>query len=132
MDPYCSIIVEELGMTSCDSNPSTEALLTNQKPSFGESVIELVSVIGAGVLLVLVIVLVIILVLCCVCRRKSKSTKSNDIRYNKYSLVPRNYHIHVSTPFVACACIIISLLIRAALWNFIILGSTYFMDICHE
>ena len=72
VDPYCSVIVEELGVTSCDSNPTTETLLPDQNPSFGKSIIELVSVIGAGVLLVLVIVMAVILVLCCVCRRKSK------------------------------------------------------------
>ena len=73
VDPYCSIIVNELGMTSCDSNPSTEALSTNQKPSFGGRVIELASTIGAGVLLVLVIVLVVILVACCASKKKTKS-----------------------------------------------------------
>ena len=73
MDQYCSIIVEELGMTSCDSNPSTEALSTNQKPSFGTSVTELASVIGAGILLVLVIMVVVILVICCASKKKTKS-----------------------------------------------------------
>ena len=72
MDPYCSIIVKELGMTSCDSIPSTEALSTNQQPSLAVSVIELAAVIGVGVMLVLVIIMVIILVVCCVCKKKSK------------------------------------------------------------
>ena len=60
-------------MTSCDSNPSTEALLPDQNSSFGKGVVELVAVIVAGVLLAVVIILTISLVLCCVCRRKSKS-----------------------------------------------------------
>ena len=59
-------------MTSCDSNPSTEALLPDQNASFGEGVVELVAVIVVGVLLVAVIILTVCLVLCCACRRKSK------------------------------------------------------------
>ena len=73
VDPYCSIIIKELGMTSCDLNPSTEALLPDQNSSFGKGVVELVAVIVAGVLLAVVIILTISLVLRCVCRRKSKS-----------------------------------------------------------
>ena len=72
VDPYCSIIIKELGMTSCDLNPSTEALLPDQNSSFGKDVVELVAVIVAGVLLVAVIILIVCLVLCCACRRKSK------------------------------------------------------------
>jgi hypothetical protein len=70
VDPYCSIIVNELGMTSCGS---TEALSPNQKSFLGLSAIELASVSGGGAMLVLVIVLVIVLVACCVSKRKSKS-----------------------------------------------------------
>ena len=73
VDPYCSIIVKELGMSSCDSVPSTEALLPEQNASFGKDIIELVGVIVAGILLVVVITMAVILVLCCVCRKKSKS-----------------------------------------------------------
>ena len=75
VDPYCSVIVKELGMSSCDSVPSTEALslLPEQNASFGKDIIELVGVIVAGILLVVVITMAVILVLCCVCRKKSKS-----------------------------------------------------------
>ncbi len=72
VDPYCTIIVNELGMTSCGSSSSTEAPSSNQKPFLGLSVIELASISGGGAMLVLVIVLVICLVACCV-RKKSKS-----------------------------------------------------------
>ena len=70
VDPYCSIIVNELGNTSCGLSPSTEATLQNQKLFLGMSVIELASITGVGAMLVLVIVLVIFLVLCCVYKRK--------------------------------------------------------------
>ena len=60
-------------MTSCDLNPSTEALLPDQNSSFGKGVVELVAVIVAGVLLVAVIILTVCLALCCACKRKSKS-----------------------------------------------------------
>ena len=73
VDPFCSIIVQELGTTSCDSNLSTEARLPDQNPSFGKSVVELVAVIVAGVLLAVVIILTIILVVYCVCKRKNNS-----------------------------------------------------------
>ena len=73
VDPYCSIIVNELGMTSCGSSSSTEALLPNDKPFLGLSVIELASISGGGAMLVLVVILVIFLVLCCVSKKKSKS-----------------------------------------------------------
>lgn len=72
VDPYCSVIVKELGTTTCDV---TEAL---SKSSSAVSLIELGSVVGAGVLLVLVIVLIFIL-LCCCCKNKKKS-KSVNIR----------------------------------------------------
>ena len=75
VDPSCSVVVQQLGMTSCDSNPSTEARLPDQNPSFGKSVVELVAVIGAGVLLAVVIMLTIILILCCICRRNSKKKR---------------------------------------------------------
>ena len=73
VDPYCPIIVNELGITSCGS---TEALLPNEKPSLGLSVIELASISGVGAMLVLFIVLVIFLVLCCV----MKKSKSHNVR----------------------------------------------------
>ena len=74
VDPYCSIIVNQLGSTSCGSSPSTEATLQSQKLFLGMSVIELASIIGVGAMLVLVIVLVIFLVSCCVYKRmKAKS-----------------------------------------------------------
>jgi hypothetical protein len=74
IDPYCSIIVNELGMTSCGSSSSTEALLPDpQKAFLGLSVIELASVSGGGAMLVLVTILVTSLVACCISKRKSKS-----------------------------------------------------------
>ena len=76
VDPYCSVVVKELGVSSCDSNTSTESLSTDQ-PSV--SVIELVSVIGMAALLILVVTTAIVLVLCCICRRKHKSRRY-DIR----------------------------------------------------
>ena len=60
-------------MSSCDSNPSTEALWPEQNASFGEKVIELVAVMVAGILLVMVIVMAVVLVLCCVCMKKSRA-----------------------------------------------------------
>ena len=72
VDPYCSVMVEELGTTTCDT---TEGL---SKSSSAVSLIELVSVAGAGVMLILVIALIFIL-LCCCCKNKRKS-KSVDIR----------------------------------------------------
>ena len=76
LDPYCSIIVNELGVTSCGSSSSTEALLPSEKPSLGLSVIELASISGGGAILVLVIMLVIFLVLCYV----MKKSKSHNVR----------------------------------------------------
>ena len=76
VDPYCSIIVNELGVTSCGSSSSTEALLPSDKPSLGLSVIELASISGVGAILMFVIVLVIFLVLCCVMKR----SKSHNVR----------------------------------------------------
>ena len=73
VDPYCPIIVNELGVTSCGSSSSTEALLPDNKLSLGLSVIELASISGGGAMLVLVVILVIFLVLCCVSKKKSKS-----------------------------------------------------------
>ena len=69
VDPYCSVVVKELGTTTCDT---TEALSTS-RPAV--STIELVSVIGTGVMLILVITLIIILVVCC---------WSNKVRDNYY------------------------------------------------
>ena len=71
VDPYCSVVVKELGTTTCDT---TEALSTS--PS-AVSLIELVSVVGTGVMLILVIVLIFILVCCCC---KKKKSKNSDIR----------------------------------------------------
>ena len=82
VDPACSIIVQELGMTLCDSNPATEMRLPDQNPSFGKGVVELIAVIGAGVLLAVVIILTIILVLCCVYIRWKKSNTEYGIMYN--------------------------------------------------
>ena len=73
VDPYCSIIVNELGSTLCGLSPSTEATLF-----LGMSVIELASIIGVGAMLVLVIVLVIFLVSCCA--NKRKKAKSYNVR----------------------------------------------------
>ena len=68
LDPFCSVVVKELGVTSCDSVSSTESL--SELQSF--TTIELASVIGTGVMLLLVIVLIVALVCCCVCKKKSK------------------------------------------------------------
>ena len=73
VDPYCSMIVNELGSTSHGSSPSTEATLF-----LGMSVIELASITGVGTMLVLVIVLVIFLVSYCVYKRKV--VKSYNVR----------------------------------------------------
>ena len=78
VDPYCSIIVNELGSTSCGSSPSTEATLQNQKLFLGMSLIELASITGVGAMLVFVIVLVIFLVSCCIYKRKK--AKSYNVR----------------------------------------------------
>ena len=73
VDPYCPIIVNELGMTSCGSSSSTEALLPNDKPPHGVSVIAMASISGVGAMLVFIVVFVIFLVVCCVSKKKSKS-----------------------------------------------------------
>ena len=65
--------MNKLGVTSCGSSSSTEALLSDDKPSLGVSVIESASISGVGAMLVLVVVLVIFLVLYYVSKRKSKS-----------------------------------------------------------
>ena len=71
VDPYCSVVVKELGTTTCDT---TEALSTS---SSGVSLIELLSVVGTGLMLILVIALIFIL-LCCCCTKKKKKSKSVD------------------------------------------------------
>ena len=72
VDPYCSVVVNELGTTTCDA---PQAL---SKSSSAVSPIELGSTVGAGVMLILIITLIFIL-LCCCCRNKKKS-KSVNIR----------------------------------------------------
>lgn len=74
VDPYCSVVVKELGTTTCDTTDQ-EALSTN---SSGVSLIELLSVIGIGLMLILVIALIFILVCCC-CTKKKEKSKSVDI-----------------------------------------------------
>ena len=66
----CSVVVKELGVTSCGTGGYNVTLPTSQP---AVSMIELVSVVGTGVMLLLVIALVISLILCCVCKKKSKS-----------------------------------------------------------
>ena len=60
VDPFCSIVVKELGRTTCD----TTEVLSNNRPSV--SAIELVSVVGMGVMLLLIVVLIVILVIYCI------------------------------------------------------------------
>ena len=64
VDPYCSVVVKELGTTTCDTISNSQPLV---------STIELASVVGTGVILILVIVLTIILVFYCYCKKRSKS-----------------------------------------------------------
>ena len=70
IDPNCSVVVKEFGVTSCGTVGLSESLSTSQ-PAI--STIELVSVTGTGIMLLLVIVLIILLV-CCAYRKKSKSS----------------------------------------------------------
>ena len=73
VDPYCSVVVKELGTTTCETTDS-EALYTS---SSGVSLIELLSVVGTGLMLILVIALIFIL-LCCCCTKKKKKSKNVD------------------------------------------------------
>ena len=63
LDPFCSAVVKEFGVTSCDTVSSTESL---SEPPSSFTTIELASVIGVGVMLLLTTVLIVALVCCCV------------------------------------------------------------------
>ena len=69
LDFQCSVVIEELGVTLCDTVGSTEPLPASRSTI---TLTEMISVIGTGILLLLVIIIMIILGLCCLRRKKSK------------------------------------------------------------